>query len=557
MESNITSKILGKFAKKIVKRDQWYQALPYAIFLLLILTFYSKSVFFGYTHLDDFILLAKRSEYLENFSNVLSSFNTPTFFMEHPFSTYYRPILTWSFIVDSRIFGTHSPAGYHTTNLILHFVSSVLVYKFLQFFSKNKRLCLFLTILFVVHPALSQAVVWIPGRNDSLLLIFTLSGFLYLFKYFQTPSVKNLFFYTLFLLFALFTKESAFIILIPYYFYVIYISSKKLERRHILSFHLVNIAGVLTWLIARNMVVGGLIVDFSTMIFRAVVNFPKAFVVYIGKVFVPLNLSVLPTVESSSVSLGLVSVVIFFLTLVFAKTKKYVFFALLIIVPGLFVPLVGSNLALPIIILEHRLYLPMVGILLILSQIQAIEKISNSRALFPVIGLVVVIFYLISTNHIESFRNARAFWEKAYQSSPNNHVTLTNLGVAYSIDRDYEAARSIYKEMVDKKIQLDLAYNNLGLISIYQEDRESGEKYFLEALKVNPLNWQANVNLAYYYQQDENFDQAEKYWLKALEANPDSVDAMMNLANIYVNHKDDLERAKYFYSEAVKRGVRY
>src|SRR5437879_296672 len=64
-------------------------------------------------------------------------------------------------------------------------------------------------LIFVVHPVLTQAVVWIPGRNDSLLAVFGLLSILCFIKYAEEGKLSQLLLHFLFLIISLLTKETA------------------------------------------------------------------------------------------------------------------------------------------------------------------------------------------------------------------------------------------------------------------------------------------------------------------------------------------------------------
>src|SRR6185436_19956130 len=71
-----------------------------------------------------------------------------------------------------------------------------------------KNQSFWLAAFFCVHPALTMAVAWIPGINDLLLTSFALGYFLTLLRIAEERTWKNIALNILFLLLALFTKES-------------------------------------------------------------------------------------------------------------------------------------------------------------------------------------------------------------------------------------------------------------------------------------------------------------------------------------------------------------
>jgi 4-amino-4-deoxy-L-arabinose transferase-like glycosyltransferase len=115
-----------------------------------------------------------------------------------------------SFMFDKLISG--NLFAYHLTNLLFHISSCILLYVFFIRLKIRSDVSFILALLFAVHPVLSQAVVWIPGRNDSMLTTFVLASLIYLINYCSTKKWHNLFFHFLFLALAMFTKESGIIL---------------------------------------------------------------------------------------------------------------------------------------------------------------------------------------------------------------------------------------------------------------------------------------------------------------------------------------------------------
>ena len=84
-------------------------------------------------------------------------------------------------------------------------------------------------LIFAVHPALNQAVAWIPGRNDSLLALFVLASALAFVRYVENRNWQWLGAYLALSLAALLTKESA--VLLPLIFIPVYGFVLKRKRK--------------------------------------------------------------------------------------------------------------------------------------------------------------------------------------------------------------------------------------------------------------------------------------------------------------------------------------
>ncbi len=107
------------------------------------------------------------------------------------FSTYYRPVQNWSYMLDYWLW-RGEPVGYHLTNLLLHSLSGILLFELLRQIlpgltggtgARENRApiqfaALFVALIWVVHPVHNAAVAYISGRADSLASFFALLAWL-------------------------------------------------------------------------------------------------------------------------------------------------------------------------------------------------------------------------------------------------------------------------------------------------------------------------------------------------------------------------------------------
>ena len=138
---------------------------PYVLLSIVVFILYFGSINFGYTDLDDTIFIKEQAPYNEELSNVGHSFFRGVFSEDR--DTYYRPMLLNSFVINHQ-FSETNIKGYHGMNLLLHLIAVLLLFAVFIRLKLNDTIAFILTLIFAVHPVLSQAVAWIPGRNDTL-----------------------------------------------------------------------------------------------------------------------------------------------------------------------------------------------------------------------------------------------------------------------------------------------------------------------------------------------------------------------------------------------------
>ena len=143
---------------------------PQLILLGLIILSYAHNLWFGFTYIDDNLIVFDQYDKIKSVSQIPSAFING-----YLFDNYYRPIVMISFILDTAIAG-QSSLMYHLTNIILHVIVTFIIYKILLLVGVKEIVSLIASAFFAVHPLNVSAVSWIVGRNDLLLWRTYLSG---------------------------------------------------------------------------------------------------------------------------------------------------------------------------------------------------------------------------------------------------------------------------------------------------------------------------------------------------------------------------------------------
>ena len=120
-----------------------------------------------------------------NNQNLRSFSSVGRIFSESFFSddrTYYRPLVTFSFLLDYQI-ARLRPFFYYLTNLLLHLANAVLLFFTFNVFFKKEPLSFAAALLFVVHPIQWEAVANIAGRSILLCAFWQFAAFLLYLRY--------------------------------------------------------------------------------------------------------------------------------------------------------------------------------------------------------------------------------------------------------------------------------------------------------------------------------------------------------------------------------------
>jgi len=100
---------------------------------------------------------------------------------------FFRPLIKWTYLGDYLIFGQVG-VGYMATNLLAHFLNSLLLYLFLERRLVQPVMAAAAAAAFALTPLHSEAVLWAAGRPDTVLLVCWLGALLLLDRWFKRPS---------------------------------------------------------------------------------------------------------------------------------------------------------------------------------------------------------------------------------------------------------------------------------------------------------------------------------------------------------------------------------
>ena len=498
---------------------------------------YFPTLYYGFTELDDSIFIREFQEYNEDLRNLFVSFGRGVF--NATSDPYYRPVFLDSIVINYQFF-KQNVAGYHIFNLLFHVASVLLMYKLLLKLQLKNLHAFILALLFAVHPVLSQAVAWIPGRNDTMLAIFIFTFIIYCINYTETGKTKDLLLSVLFLLLAFFTKETAvFAAPAAFVFLVFWLQKKWLSRPNLILYG-TWVACFVLWFAARSRATiqtaaiepGKVVVDFIHRL--------PLIIQYTGKIFLPVNLSVFPIQQDTVIYYGIAAIGILAALLLFSKDVNWrrvsigsgIF--LLFLLPALLIPNKLNEQA-----FEHRLYLPFLGMLLVLPETVLFKKTTEGWAL--ICGLIAAGLLSIGNySHQRYFADPLSFWRQATETSPNSAYANMMLGAREdNLEKSYALFRKAYR-LNPKEKYLGYYY---GKMLQMQDSVLASEPYLLAEKKTSGY-YECDFYLARVAMQKNDTVASANYLQTYLKADPANPNANNNLLLIYMSlHRYDDAKA--------------
>lgn len=513
---------------------------------LIVLAVFGRTIWFDYVNLDEGVLIISNHFFISKIGNILEIFKHD---VNYPSATapYYRPILTLSFMLNSQI--SSSPMSYHVGNILLHVIVSCLIFLLFLELGYKKSISGIFASLFAVHPAVTTVVAWVPGRNDLLLVIFTILSFISFIKFLKTERWLYLGLYFVSFGFGLLTKEL--IIPLPallFFYYLIYRKEKltapnnqRTSNARIWMWLGGSAAMVMAWFFIRKSIIGKVqLADLSFFeMFSVMWSNILAALLYLGKVLLPFNLTVLPLSENSGLIFGSIALLVLAAYWFWNKIKFFSLNTLGILWFALFLApsLVSYDQPIRMIFFEHRLYLPMLGIFIFLIEPfrSSTSQWITSRwklSFLPVAG-VFVLFSVLAFNYSGFYKDKIAFWQKAVADSPETPRSHSGLGTVYILDGKIEEAEKEFTKALELNPNEKRLHLLLGLFYLDQNQYDKAQMELEKEVELDPKQFVAYHNLGRIYAQKKNLKKAEELFLETVAINPDYVLVRQDLVVLY------------------------
>jgi tetratricopeptide (TPR) repeat protein len=507
---------------------------PIAIISILAFLIYFQTFFFGFVKLDDIPIIQGNFEYFSDFSNIPDAFTKDAFVRDK--GSFYRPLQTVMFIIETNI-GGGDPFIFHIVNVLLHLLTCIGIYLLFQKLKFSKDISFLSGVIYAVHPLFTHAVSWIPARNDLLITLLCLYSFIAFIKYVDESKLKYLILHLFLLILALFSKETAAVFPAICFLYIVLFKKEMVKSSKSITSIISWVIIVALWFIIRMQAVG---LSWNEGDFGFTQLGANSLVVpeLIAKLFVPFFIIVLSTFKIWTSASGLLIIIaLAYLSLKSSSDRyKYIIFGtawfMLLIIPGTMYSHFHSDFFYDY--LDHRAYLPMIGILMLLSAISPVSwtRLVNRRV-FLVFTLIVVFLSAYSIFQQRNYTDPIAFWTSAANANPKVagfHLVLGEL--LLRSDRFEEAERQFLISMKYKPEVID-SYCYLGEIYDKQKKHAKAVNVLKMGIKVDSLNYFAYNTMAKNYFALNMYQQAVEAWEKAIRIEPDKTQILDYIVKSY------------------------
>lgn len=464
-----------------------FHILSFIILFFMIFFVYHKCTDFDFIYLDDDVLILNKIEKMDSLSKAKNFLFLPVF--ESFENKFYRPVLNLSFFIDT-IICAGEPGFYHYTNILIHIIVTFLVFLLFRSLNYSNYISLFISLFFAVHPALTSAIAWIPGRNDTLLALFSLLSFIFFIYSFKKKKSIYLFFSSFAFFLAILTKETALMLPIIYFLYIFLFYKEKTDKKYLLRSLIYLSIPILIYVFFRFITISSSSMQVNLIqLANNILISLKMILWYLGVLLFYEKIILYPQIDLYSftfiknalILLPLLLVIIFLRKKINFKSITFgIIWFIVFLLPTFIMP--NNNFY------THRLYMPILGIFIIFAEI--------------------IIAFL-----------------KAYPFSKNIIAVLFSILILFMSFYSYKQ-------------------------SLFYKDRAS---FWVQAFKENPDSARVNAGLARYYESIKDYDKAEKYTLNSLNlAKNGDIPRILNQAGNFYFNKNDLVKSEEFYKKSIE-----
>ena len=462
-------------------------------------------------------------------------------------NNFWYPMIWLSFMLDYQLFGLNA-GGYHLTNLILHVLSTLLLFWLFNRMTGAIWKSAFVAAIFALHPLHVESVAWITERKDVLSAFFWMLTLCLYVYYTEKPVIKRYLLVLCSFVCALMTKPMVVtlpvvMILLDYWPLGRFESKKgKLilwQLREKTPFFLLSAVLVIITLLA-HLVHHDPTAKNISLNYR-LANAPITFVTYLEKTFWPHNLTVFypfPEQIPQWQVLGAIVLIIIISAsvVVMAKHLPYLFVGWLWYTITI-APIIGIIQSGEQAMADRFTYLPSVGIAVMLAWgIPFLFPSADMRKkiVFPVGIAVLAILAVLTWQQCGYWKNSLDLFNHALQVTKDNYLAHNNRGSAYDQLGQYQYAIEDFNKAIHLKPDYALAYYNRGTVYGELGQYQHAIEDFNKAIHLKQDYADAYNNRGFIYFKFGQNQRAIEDFNKAIRLKQDYADAYYNRGLAYL-----------------------
>lgn len=478
---------------------------------------------------------------------------------------FYRPVFLLWLLVNYKVGGLN-PLWWHATSLAVHLLATLLVYLLAFRLSRDEVLAGGTALLFGLHPVHIEAVAWISGVTEPLMVVFFLSAFLCFIRSRESDPKSRWWLLASLGLFvvAVLEKETAIVLPAVIFFYEWLLGSNgaaeagertRLLRKSIAS-ALPYFGLTAIYLVARFLALKGLGHAITPLPLKTIIlTWPSVWMFYARLLVWPIGLSAFydtPYITSlnardfigPALAIALIGVALYYWS---RRSRLVAFFSIWMVLPLL--PLLNVSVFKDGEIAHDRyLYLPSIGFCVLVAVAVrhfklGATRLDGVRVVQMLFFLGIACFFGIATWRQESiWASDLSLATRGVAIAPGNTIAANNLGKELALRGEYDSAIPLFRQVTDRKPGYWLANFNLGYVYYRVGNLPEAERYLKKAVELNPNDAAGHRILGYTLLEVGRADEAEKALSRAITLRRDAPNQHYALGTI-LKQKGDLDGA--------------
>ena len=534
------------------------------IFLLAFCAGY-LAIFPGDFYYDDYHSI-RNNTWLISLKNLPRFFTDPTSFSARPRAAMYRPLLLLSYALDYKIYQWRV-WGWHLTNLVLHFINSLLVWALVRRIFKDETLAWLSMLIYAFHPIAGELVNYVNCRSSILLSFFLLSALYATSRVISAEGrarVLWIILANLLFLLGILSKESAATFPAIAFLYLWIFYTKDMRKK----------VKTLTGLIAPMLMILAGYLCLRQIFFGKILSGPFlprsqliTFFTELKSYFWYLKLFVFPTrlsiehsfaVESSLFSwrviLSLSGILLLGALVIFSIFQPKSRVAILGFLCGFYVLALAptsSIVPLNVLVSERAFYPALFAPSVVMALFLRSALLSKKRIASIAIAIIFANFLLMLFYRGRVWQDGYKLWSDAFKKAPDLARVAGELGNEYARRGEAEKAVKFFTLSEQLNSGEPATVYNLGAIYMDLGKLDLAERYLEEAVKLEPDDVLARVNLGVVYQALGKTSLAQYQFETALQLDPNSALAHNNLGDLFFS-TGELRKAEAEFQLALK-----
>jgi len=448
----------------------------------------------------------------------------------------YFPLVYTTFRLEHKLWG-FNPLGYHITNILLHIINSLLLWRLLRLLDVPGAWLA--AAIFALHPVQVESVAWITERKNVLMTLFFFMSLMAWVRFMEKPAIYFYFLSLTFYALALFSKTTA-CTLPAAIVLILWMKSVPLDKKRWLQIAPFVVLGLAIGIFVfwrEHYILGTSRLKLELNPVERLLLAARALWFYVGKLLWPTkltfsypkwNISWTQPVQylwviawmivgwgiwrwREKLGRGVIAGIVFFaatllpmLGFISLYTFRYTYVA------------------------DHYQYVASIGLITIVVALGcgAAAKIR----FLPIVAAIILAGYsILAWQQCHIYRNAEILWRDTLAKNPNSWIAHNNLGLMLQSTGKYEEAENHYLQSLQIQDNAE-AHNNMGSILGMQDKLDAAVIHLRKSLEFEPDSPAAHSNLGLALAKKKEYEEAIWHFSEALRLNPNDADSKYNLA---------------------------